>query len=160
MNIKIIAFIIGSWITCCSILISFIVDNNDPYYRFGPSSHLKFIGIIIDTNAKYVGIISYCVFNTMIRSVTHNIIQPWITLNIQDSSNKTPVKHAHQIVTLNIIYTWFDWFIYINLLLSQVDMLLVEIVAELIITNFITYKYIREKKNISEYQVIDNNFTL
>ena len=39
-------------------------------------------------------------------------------------------------------------------------MLLVEIVAELIITNVITYKYINEKKNNSEYQVIENNFTL
>jgi hypothetical protein len=147
MNITLTSFIIGTWIAGCSILIGFIVDKNDPYYSFGPGTHLKFIGILIDTKLKYAGIVAYCFLNTMIRSAAHNIIQPWITLNIQDSTNKTPVKYAHQIVTLNIVYTWFDWFIYINLLLTQVDMLLVEIGAEFIITNYITYKYIREKKN-------------
>ena len=49
----------------------------------------------------------------MVRSLNHSIIIPWITLNIQNPSNKDTIKNtrAHEIVTINIIYTWFDWFI-------------------------------------------------
>ncbi len=45
----------------------------------------------------------------------------------------------------NYIYTWFDWFIYINLLLAQIDMIIIEALSEIIITNIITYKYISDK---------------
>lgn len=146
MNIILLSRLITLWIICCSILLSFIVDKNDKFYKFGPNKDLSFIGITIDTSLKYFYICIYCFINTIIRSTNHNIIQPWITLKIQDSTNKTIVKHAHEIVSLNIIYTWFDWFIYINLLLTQIDMILIEILSEFIITNIITRKYIIDKE--------------
>jgi hypothetical protein len=73
---------------------------------------------------------------------------PWITLTIQDNSDtgmeqRTTVtsKVAYEVSIVSTIYTWFDWFIYINLLLSQIDLLLVEIATDVIVTTIITYMY-------------------
>ena len=148
MNVSVISRIVTGWIIGCCIVLGCIINKNDPFFQFGPNENLKFISITINTNTKYACLITYCFLNTIIRAIMHNILQPWILLNIQDSTNKTPVKNAYEIVTLNNIYTWFDWFIYINLLLAQIDMIIIESLSEIIITNIITYMYIRDKKNM------------
>jgi hypothetical protein len=56
----------------------------------------------------------------------------------------------HEIVVVNTIYTWVDWFIYINLLLSQLDMVLVEISTDIIVTFFITQNYLSTSSNTVE----------
>ena len=48
----------------------------------------------------------------------------------------------YQIVMCNTIYTWFDWFIYINILLSQIDMVFVEITTDIVVTICITRYYL------------------
>lgn len=136
--------LITGWITGCIVSLKFLINTGDEYYTFGPNNNFVFIGISINTPLKYFYVVLYCFINTMIRSANHNIIQPWITLNIQDDTkSKLHIKGAHEIVTLNIIYTWFDWLIYINLLLSQIDMVIVEIISELVVTNLITRWYLR-----------------
>jgi hypothetical protein len=60
---------------------------------------------------------------------------------VQDRSvEKTDfiTKHAHEIVTTVTIYNWVDWYIYINILLAQIDMVVIEILADVIIVNLVT----------------------
>ena len=156
MNILLISRFVTGWIIACCILLGFIINSNDPFFSFGPNENLIFIGITINTTTKYVCLIIYCFLNTIIRAIIHNILQPWIIFNIQDSTNKNPVNNAYEIVTLNNIYTWFDWFIYINLLLAQIDMIIIESLSEIIINNIITYTYIRDKKIIKDYEILLN----
>jgi hypothetical protein len=145
MNVILVSRIMLGWIIGCSILIGSIVDTDNSFYNIGPNENLIFIGITIDTNVKYICIIMYCFINTIIRSCNHNIIYPYITLHIQDVTNNNEVKHPYEIVTINTIYYWFDWFIYINLLLSQIDMIIIEMILEILISNIITYKYLQSK---------------
>jgi len=152
MNIILTSRIVTGWVIVCCVILVCIINKNDPFYRFGPNENLKFIGITIDTGERYACIVTYCFLNTIIRQTVHNILQPWILLNIQDSTNKTHVKNAHEIVTLNTVYNWFDWFVYINLLLAQIDMIIVESVSEIIVTNVITFKYIRDKEAEVSYE--------
>ena len=158
MNIKLIIRIIGSWVIVCSIILIFIVNKKDKFYTFGPNENLIFIGITINTKIKYFLLILYCFFNTTIRSLNNCIIQPWIVLNIENPLMKEKINNAHEIVSLNLIYTWFDWFIYINLLLLQIDMVIIEIISELIIKNLITWKYNVNKINKIECNKIEENF--
>ena len=154
MNIILIIRIIGSWIIACSVILIFIINRNDKFYTFGPNENLSFIGITINTKIKYFCLILYCFLNTIIRSLNNCIIQPWIILNIENPLMKKKIKNAHEIISLNLIYTWFDWFIYINLLLVQIDMVIIEIISEIIVKNIITWKYIQNKiKN--EYEIIE-----
>jgi len=69
-------------------------------------------------------VLIYCFVNTCIRNLNNQIVTPWITNVVHDTTvSKSQISKAmiYEIVIINVIYTWVDWFIYINLLLAQVD---------------------------------------
>jgi hypothetical protein len=124
-------------------------SSDNTFYRFGPHSDFIVLGIHIDTFDKYILVLFYCACNTVIRNIRLDIILPWITLTVQDTSPEAMERKltlnrrtAYEISIVAAIYAWFDWFIYINLLLSQIDMVLIEIGMDIIATSAITYMYL------------------
>jgi hypothetical protein len=71
--------------------------------------------------------IEHAIINTIIRNLDHNIISLWITLNVQNMNAQNKITHQYEISITNTIYSWFDWLIYIHMLLAQIDMFLLEL---------------------------------
>ena len=137
------------------------------FYRFGPQPDLVILGYTIDEPYKYAVVVLYALANTVIRNLNHNVIAPWITLNIQDSESAsgsestsgalsatgTPPRkplnksHAYEISIISTVYSWFDWLIYIHMLMAQVDMVIIEMGADVIATTFVTRWYIEKPEN-------------
>jgi hypothetical protein len=91
MKTLVVSRIITTWmIIILTILLSYIFANTEQFsgdtsfYRFGPHPELVILGITIDTPEKYGLIVLYAIINTIIRNLDHNIIAPWITLNVQN----------------------------------------------------------------------------
>jgi len=125
-------------------------DEPSTFYRWGPHSNLVILGIYVDNMPKYIGMIFYSIFNIIIRNTNHNIIIPWITHNIQDNSSEANANklnlflpHVYEISIVSTLYTWFDWVIYINMLLSQIDIVIIELSMDLICNAFITTWYMQ-----------------
>jgi len=161
MKTLIVSRIITSWmIIILTILLSYIFANTEEFsgdtsfYRFGPHPELIILGITIDTPEKYGLIVLYAIINTIIRNLDHNIIAPWITLNVQNinaqSTELKDEKKQFEISIINTIYSWFDWLIYIHMLLAQVDMFLLELSTDVIAIYFVTRWYIKNRALISE----------
>ena len=152
MNTLVISRIIIGWIMAISIFIGCTITKEgtiDKFYRIGPNENLIILGITIDTMGKYMCLVLYALVNTVIRNMNHNIISPWITLNIQDDREEAKEKKkllnkkmAYEISLSSTFYTWFDWLIYINLLLAQIDMVIIECLTDILVTVGITYVYI------------------
>ena len=149
-----------------TILLSYIFANTEQFvgdtsfYRFGPNPELVILGITIDTPEKYGLIVLYAVINTVIRNLDHSIIAPWITLNVQNinaqPTEDTEKKDTHkqfEISIINTIYSWFDWLIYINMLLAQVDMFLLETITDVIAIYFVTRWYIKNRAIVNSLSV-------
>jgi len=160
MNPLILSRIISGWIFFIVVCIANINKNNtnDSFYRWGPHSDLFIFGINIDTWSKYLCIILYSLINTTLRNIDKNILNPYITLHIQDDSpeamiRKQSIKHAHayEIVMLTTIYNWFDWFMYIQMLFIQVDMILIEASTDLFVSLIITRWYLKEAEYAFPY---------
>jgi len=137
------SWIIGVVTTLCVLLTKEVKVGS--FYRFGPSSTLVVLGLPIDTVKMYIGVLIYCFVNTCIRNLNNQIVTPWITNVVHDTTvSKSQMNRAiiYEIVIINVIYTWVDWFIYINLLLAQADMVIVEICTDLIVTGFVTRIYL------------------
>jgi hypothetical protein len=82
-------------------------------------------------------IVLFCTINSAIRSLSHNFVNSWIINNIQDDKadkSKLNKRVAYQVSIINIIYTWVDWLLYMNILLSQIDMLMYEICSDIIVS--------------------------
>uniref|UniRef100_A0A6C0I3T0 Uncharacterized protein n=1 Tax=viral metagenome TaxID=1070528 RepID=A0A6C0I3T0_9ZZZZ len=142
--------LISSWMSMSIAFMTYIVFTNDVSHLFavGPNPEFSIFGIVIDTFPKYGVVISFCFINSGIRAINGNALHSWIINEIQDVT-RIPVNigigKACSLSFISIIYNWFDFFMYINILLSQIDMLLVEIFADLIVTGLLTIYYLRAK---------------
>ncbi len=137
-------FVLGTFLGC----LRWIHEDNH-FYHFGPSKNLVILGFTIDTVYKYLALVSYCFINSMMRTLYSTILNVWMMNTIQDETVEKPReinKLAYEINTVCTIYVWFDWFIYMNILLSQIDMVLIEITADLLMST-LTTRYYLSKKN-------------
>jgi hypothetical protein len=49
---------------------------------------------------------------------------------------------AYEVTNIVTIYTWVDWYVYMNLLLAQVDLFLTEMFADVLMSVLTTYYYL------------------
>jgi len=148
-NIEIITSrLISIWIIG---IMTFLFFNTDKHtFPIGPNTELYILYIQIDTSAKYMTVVSFCFCNSIFRSLNHNILQPMIINTIQDINNKTIIMSNHlsyEISCISTIYNWFDFFMYMHILMSQIDLLFVEVSADIIMTIIITKYYLDRKGN-------------
>jgi hypothetical protein len=129
-------------------------------FRFGPNPELIILDICIDTTYKYTILVVFCFTNSAIRALNHNILQSWVTNTIQDKKNNKSIKsfQAYEISITSIIYNWFDFFMYMNILMSQIDMLLIEISADIIMTTLLTSYYIKINKQNTRNNYVNIDF--
>jgi hypothetical protein len=147
MNTLFCSRILGLWILFISVLLFAInKENEDPFYRFGPHEDLIILGYSVSTWPRYSLVVLYSLINTTLRSIHTNIIQPYIIHEIQ--CFKTPNNrsgYSYELIICSTMYNWFDWFIYMNLLLAQADMVLIETSTDIIANIIITYYYLKPK---------------
>lgn len=144
--------IIGSWMIITIFLLTYTLMNNILYtdshvFKIGPNPDFYILGICIDTFPKYGIIVSFCFINSGIRSINGNVLHSWIINEVQDIKNKNPINKnkAFALTFISVIYNWFDFFMYMNILLSQIDMLFVEIISDLIMNFYLTKYYLHLK---------------
>jgi len=115
------------------------------FYQFGPSENLVILGLVIDNYIMYAGIIFYSFINTIIRNMNNKVVCAWITLVVHDTlipKDTIPQAYIYEITLMSSIYTYIDWFIYLNLVFSQIDIVLIEFAGELFITFMVTRMYL------------------
>lgn len=152
MKIINISRVLCAWMIFISVLLSCAINKSNEdilLYNFGPSDKLIILGVYINTYSKYCSLVIYCIINTCFRNISNNIISPWITHNIQDDSESGRINkrllnkwNVYEISSAHTLYYWFDWFIYIHLLLSQIDIVIIEVVTDIISTAYVTRSYL------------------
>ena len=140
--------IILLWMFATTSALFYVIDDNSKF-NIGPNSSFFILNVCIDTQAKYITVVSFCFINSAFRTSNRTILQSWITNTVQNKQCSITLvpSHSYEISFISTIYNWFDFFMYMNILMAQFDMLFVEIVSELLITFFVTRYYLDENKN-------------
>lgn len=130
------------------------------FYQFGPSDNLIILGLVINSYALYAGVVFYSFFNTIIRNLNNQIVCSWITLIVRDitvSKQDLSRLYIYEITLMSAIYTYIDWFIYLNLVFSQLDIVLIEFIGEMFITFIVTRMYlsISPPSNVSNVNMVE-----
>ena len=152
--------ILLSWLFILTTLIA-LMSYNDKNVKLtiGPSDSLIIFGATINTTKKYVAVVLLCIFNSAIRTMNSNIIHPWVINNVQDTKIyfKVNVYHAYEITAIHAVYGFVDWYFYMNIILSQIDLFMVEMVVDLIMAMLTTkyYLYIKMQARTQITQEVD-----
>ena len=159
INFVIKAFIIWISFIFSSLFLIVLFNNgnttNSSFYNTGPSNKLIIIGIVINTKTKYSCLVLFCSVNSCFRTLSHNFLTPWLINNVQD--NKARKEYLNNITVysasiINVVYTWVDWLLYMNILLSQIDLFFCEVLSDIIVTCICNNYYLQQKQYLS----IDN----
>lgn len=134
------------WALSCLALLSISVSGGTKFFSFGPRDDLLILDIKINTWLRYSVIVAYTMISTIARTVLQEIVAPWLIQTIQNDKPKDAYarRYAQEVALGECFYRWFDWFMYMHILLAQVDMMLIELVGNLLAVNYTTRMYIRE----------------
>ena len=148
-----IARLLLGWLSILIVLIGIMTYNNKNG-KFGPSDSLIIFGMLVNTKEKYIGVVILCVVNSAIRVMNTNIIHAWVINNIQDTKIyfKVDTYHAYEITAIHAVYSFVDWYFYMNIILSQTDLFLIEMVVDLVMAMLTTRHYliIKEMSEMEE----------
>ena len=140
-----------AWAAVCSVILSISVavagggESSTKFFSFGPRDDLLILDIKINTGFKYSVVILYTIISTVARTVLQEIVAPWLVQTIQNDKPKDQYarRYAQEIALGECIYRWFDWFMYMHILLAQVDMMLVELTGNLVAVFYTTRMYMK-----------------
>lgn len=156
-EVHLIARAIFSWMLVVSFLLCISVSGNSnaKFFRIGPHDDLMLFGLAIDTAWRYFWVFSYTCISTIVRTFQQEVMRPWIIQQIQNERQKNSyvIQHAYFVVGVETIFIWFDWFMYINILLAQIDLMIVEMVGNIIATFYTTNVYLKSSGTTIESNV-------
>jgi hypothetical protein len=160
-----IGCLIAIWMSATIIFLGVVLSKtpnvNTHIFTVGPNPDFYILGICINNFSKYGITVSFCFINSGMRALKGNALNSWVINEIQDVKNTNIVSHnkAVMLSSISVIYNWFDFFMYINILLSQIDMLLFEIFADLIVTYYLTRHYLHSKVSTNRECSFSNETT-
>jgi hypothetical protein len=144
-----ISCLIVGWMSLSVGCISYVImdGSKSTMFAIGPNENFYILGIGIDTLPKYWLVVTFCFINSGMRALNLNVLHSWIINEIQDVNNVAYIQHkkAYAISYVALIFYWFDFFMYMNILFSQIDMLMVEVLSDAIVTYFLTRHYLSLK---------------
>lgn len=147
MNIGLFSRIVSFWVVCISTFLGFALSSStqNSFFSLGPNTNVQILGFVIDTYIKYLIVCCYITVNTIIRSINTNIVYAWIVQNVQNDNYIEQTKRVYEITIMYRVYVVVDWLMYVNVLLSQCDFFIVEVLTDIVATYILTYLYLKNK---------------
>lgn len=150
IQVDIVNKVLLAWVCVCSLFLTFALMFNSggsstKFFTFGPRDDLVILDIKIDTAWRYSMVIAYTIISTLARTVLQEIVSPWLIQTIQNDKPKDDYarRYAQEIAVGEVIYRWFDWFMYMHILLAQIDMMVIELAGNLMAVVYTTRMYMK-----------------
>jgi hypothetical protein len=137
------------------------------FMTFGPSEQTIFMGMTINTWHKWYCLAIFSFLNTSTNEFLGNALMPWFQNTIQDHKCQyIPYTKTTciTIIMLYDVYTHVMSIFGIYLLFSQIDFLIIRLVADILITLLTTYWFLQHKitdedKYLAEVQHVNPSDT-
>jgi hypothetical protein len=129
------------------------------FMSFGPSQTAKFMGVQLDSWYKWGMVAGFTLVNTSVNDFMSDAISPWIINTITDHKNKFIPYPKY--ICLGISQLWA---IYCNLMsvfgmflaMTQIDFVLIRMLADLTVNTYTNLKFMRYKEySSSKYNDIE-----
>lgn len=119
------------------------------FMTFGPSVTAKFMGVVLDTWYKWGMVAGFTMVNTSVNDFMSDAISPWILNTITDHKSKYIPYPKYICLLISQL-----WSIYCNLMsvfgmflaMTQIDFVLIRMVADLTVNTYTNLKFMRLKE--------------
>ena len=146
---RIITFWLLVWtvLTCVVFFWVMYVDNS-PFLQFGPNTHTKLFGVVLDSWSKWWAVTLYTFISTCVAAFASDSIVPFITNTIQD--HKTIYIPYSKMTCLVVIQVFTCYSVVISIVglfvaLTQIDFTVVRLISDMIVNHITTAYFLRGK---------------
>jgi hypothetical protein len=145
---RVITIFLIIWLSIVLVVFKDIGLLNTTFMTLGPSDATIFMGVTLNTWYKWGLVAAFTFINTSVNDFVSDALSPWILNTITD--HKTRFIPYSKVVCLIITQTWS---VYCNIMsvfgiflaMSQIDFVLIRMVADLIVNAYTTTKFMRPK---------------
>lgn len=145
---RVITFFLMIWLSIVLIVFKDIGLLDTKFMNLGPSESTVFMGVALNSWYKWGLVAAFTFINTSVNDFVSDALSPWILNTITD--HKTRFIPYSKLVCLLITQLWS---IYCNIMsvfgiflaMSQIDFVLIRMVADLIVNAYTTTKFMRNK---------------
>ena len=137
------------WLVVVMTLFKDIGLLDTSFMTFGPSSTAKFMGVVLDTWYKWGMVAWFTLVNTSVNDFMSDAISPWILNTITDHKSKYIPYPRYVCLLISQM-----WSIYCNLMsvfgmflaMTQIDFVLIRMLADLMVNTYTNLKFMRNKE--------------
>jgi hypothetical protein len=137
------------WLTIVMTVFKDIGLLDTSFMQFGPSPTAKFMGVVLDTWYKWGMVAAFTLFNTAMNDFMSDAISPWILNTITDHKSKFIPYPKYTCLLIAQM-----WAIYCNLMsvfgmflaMTQIDFVLIRMLADLTVNTYTNLKFMRFKE--------------
>jgi hypothetical protein len=96
--------LIAVWFVICIAGFGWLGIFKSQYMRFGPSSTLTYMGMVIDTTTRYVFVVVFVILSTAINDFSSDAISPFLQNTVQD--HKSMILPYRKTTVLFLAQSW------------------------------------------------------
>jgi hypothetical protein len=146
---RVLCLCIACWTTCVTIIfVCIMIDDHSPFLSFGPNIRTVLFGVKIDSWTKWGCIAMYTFVSTCIADFTSDSVGPFVTNTIQDHKNLyIPYSKATCVLIVQVfaVYAIVMNTIGLFVALSQIDFMMIRMVADLMVNYYTCHRFMRYK---------------
>lgn len=146
---RIITFWLLVWtVLTCLVFFWIMYVDNSPFLQFGPNTHTKLFGVVLDSWSKWWAVTLYTFISTCVAAFASDSIVPFITNTIQD--HKTIYIPYSKMTCLVVIQVFTCYSVVISIVglfvaLTQIDFTVVRLISDMIVNHITTAYFLRGK---------------
>ena len=144
-----LSYVLAAWsvaVYAAILLYSLLFDNQ--FVRFGPNASLHFLYMDVDAWGKWAALVLFIVATQVLKVLADEIISPWIMNTVMDHKGEGPEMRYRDVQAVCQTYYFFSatvQFVSISVTVAQLDLVLVLIATDLLVSAYTTHVFIRAK---------------
>lgn len=150
---RVICLFLVVWtVICCVTFLSIMIMDGSAFLMMGPNDKTKLFNVPLNTWPKWWAVAIYTFVSTCIAAFASDSVAPFITNTIQDHKTKyIPYSKATCLVIIQVwtVYAVITGTIGLFVVLTQVDFLLIRLVADVVINVMTTAYFLQDKQHDS-----------
>lgn len=142
-------FFLALWTILSSLAFLYIMlEDQSNFLQFGPNKNTVLFGVLLDEWWKWWVVAIYTFFATCIAAFASDSITPWITNTIQD--HKTTYIPYNKVTCIAIIQIFTIYCVIMSVIglfvaLTQIDFMLIRMMADLFVNHYTTLWFLQDK---------------
>lgn len=141
------------WFIIVWVLFSWLGIFTTSYMQIGPNPQLTYMGMRLDTWSRYSVVLIFVIISTTINDIAGDAISPWMQNSIYDHKNRyIPYSKSTCLLISQLwaVYCAVMSIASIALVFSQFDLLAVRTFIDLVVNQYTTNRFLRNKVHSAE----------